>query len=338
MFQKLIDKLLNPYLTSKIQRIGFLIILVSISIGGCLWIYLDDYDDSNVFTVAFAGFLLGIYLVYIHHKVDSFLNSQDKVEIQVPTGLIAKASSSSKKILTSKITHYVVIFVIAFIYSALREIWVGNFNIDKHRLDLFIASTLGAAAFIGGIPILFGKYVSIPTAYVVFIMLLVYNGFDASVEKEKNRLKAIEQASIKNYIVKVSKLHGVCAFRLAILSNSCKSTPQSNPEADAICGAGAIQRVPEGYRNHIEAYLSSEKFMKDINSGIERLEGVILKGDLTPSTSGTYALSMKTGSIKHKVDSDCKIFEANSAQEVVSLANDVNKEAKHLLDANVVLE
>lgn len=338
MFQKLIDKFLNPYLTSKIQRIGFLIALVSISTGSWLWVYLDDYEDSNALTMAFAGFLLGIYLVYIHHKVDLFVNSQDKVEIQVPTNLISKASSSSKKILSSNTTHYVIIFLGAFIYAALREIWVGNFNSSIHRLDLFIASSLGATIILGGIPVLFGKYSSILWGYVILIMMLTFNAFDALDEKKQNEEKIVIENTLKKYKKDIVDLNRACLVRAELSTGACKSNFVSNVDSDAICNAGVVSLVSNESREFVDIFLKNPKVSADISTNIDRLTSILLKGGYAPSTPESNAMAALSGSVKHKVASDCKILGKELSVLIDKLANDVRLKTQQLNEANIHLK
>lgn len=338
MFQKLIDKFLNPYLKTKIQRIGFLILLGGVLIGGWLLVYLDEYDDSNAFAIAFAAFILGVYLVYFHHKIDSFVNSQDKVEIHLPSGLIAKASSSSKRILSSKLTHYLAICVIAFTYSVVREIWVGNFNSDIHRLDLFIASSLGATIILGGIPVLFGKYSSVLWGYLILLMMLTFNAFDAVDEKKQNEKKIVIENTLKKYKKDIIDLNRACLVRAELSASACKSNFVSSVDTDAICNAGVVSLVSNESREFVDIFLKNPKVTADVSANIERLTNILLKGGYTPSTSESNAMAALSGSVKHKVASDCKILGKELSVLIDKLANDVRLKTQQLNEANINLK
>lgn len=338
MLQKLIDKLINHFLQTKYQRIGLVSALVGLLFGGVLIAYLDNYDESAIVLIPLGMFLAGVYFMYLHKAVDNFINSDKGIQLNLPTDIFSKTSTNIKIFTSSKLFHYIFICVLAFLYAYSREVWVGNFDINKHKLDIFIAGLFGAVAVLGGIPVLFGKYVSIASAYVVFIMLITFNAFDAAAEKEENRLRAIQQSSIDSYKLKIGKLNGICEVRSAISSNTCKAAFKSNSEVDAICAAGIIALIPESYASNIKGYLSSQSVMSDVKLAIATLDSVISRGEYTPSTSETMALSARTGSVKHKVESDCKVFEAKTSELALSLIGEIKEESKHLLDAKVILK
>jgi hypothetical protein len=318
MLQKIVNKLINPYLITKTQRVGFLLSMLALVACIGLFIYLDEYEDSIALIIALGTLILGLYLMYFKNRVDAFVNGSKGIDV----GLNAGTQAHFISILKSNITHYILIFLIAFSYSVYVEIWLGNFILGKHKFDIFIAGILGATLVLAGIPILVGRYVSIWFAYVALIIMLFFNFFGAQEEKSINEANAVKIESMEKVVSLLGNLHKQCAIRESLAQGACKgrlTNSVSNQGNEIICDGDLTTLFPASISDWVNSVIKSPNLIQAIQIEAANYERLISSGSYAKTTSKDLATIMGEGSINKKVTSDSRYFDVEQIAKIVDI-------------------
>jgi len=319
MLQKIINKIINPYLLTKVQRIGFLLVLISSLICAVLLVFLDDYEDSKGLLIAVGSLLLGLYLMYFQNKVDAFINDSRGLQVNLDVNVKAGYGETLKRIVSANLTHFITIFIIAFSYSVFVEVWLGNFVFGKHKLDIFIAGVLGSTLVLAGIPILFGKYVAISFSYVVLAMMLFFNFYGVKDEKSVNEARALKIETVRDVGVVLKELHKQCEITREISAGACKGRVSKNKNFSAVCMTDLTTLFPPSLANWAHSIIDSPQLVDEITNKKSNYEKAILNGSYTESTGKDLALIAKTGSLEVKISGDCQKFEMDQSSKINEL-------------------